>query len=149
MRNPRALFAAGVVVVAVVVGVVLLAFAGRDSDDEGDAPRRPVRAELVLEQFTRLDTGERELLVSLSAPQLNTLEVTGAERVVLLQCSDGAGSTIIRRPSEWPLLEEEGYLPHIHQPASRTQLDSIRACSLTGPGIDFEGRVSGDLPVAE
>ena len=149
MRNPRALLAVGVVVVTVLAGVVLLTVVGGDSGDERDGPQRPVRAALTLEQFDRPDTRERELLVSLSAPQLNTLEVTGGERVVLLQCSDHTGATIIRRPSEWPLLEEEGFLPHIHQPASRQQLDSIRACTLTGPGIDFAGRVAARLPLAE
>lgn len=149
MRNPRALLAAGVVVAAVVAGAVLLTVAGGESDGEGEAPPRPVRAALTLEQFTRLDTGEPELLVSLATPQLNTLETTGGESVVLLECSDGAGTTIIRRPTEWPLEEEVGFLPHIHQPASRTQLDSVRACTLTGPGIDFAGRVAGRLPQAE
>lgn len=146
MRNPRALLAAGVVVVAVVAGVVLLMVTGGDSDGEAEGPPRPVRAALTLEQFTRPDTGEPELLVSLATPQLNTLETTGGESVVRLACSDAAGATIIRRPTEWPLEEEVGFLPHIHQPASRKQLDGIRACTLTGPGIDFEGRVAGRLP---
>lgn len=149
MRTPRTLLAAGVAAAAVIGCVVLLTVTGGDSDDEGGEPRGAVRAALQLEQFTRLDTGERELLVSLSAPHLNTLETTGGERVVLLRCVDGAGATVIRRPTEWPLLEEEGFLPHIHQPASREQLDSIRACTVTGPGVDFEGRVEGRLPLAE
>ena len=149
MRNPRALLAAGVVVLAVVAAVVLLTVTGGDSDGEEEGPPRPVRASLTLEQFTRPDTGEPELLVSLATPQLNTLETTGGESVVVLECSDGAGATIIRRPTEWPLEEEVGFLPHIHQPASRKQLDSVRACTLTGPGIDFEGRVAGRLPRAE
>ena len=148
MRNPRALLAAAVVVVAVVAGAVLLTVGG-DSDGEGEGPPRPVRASLTLEQFTRLDTGEPELLVSLATPQLNTLETTGGASVVLLRCSDSTGTTIIRQPAEWPLEEEVGFLPHIHQPASRKQLDSVRACTLTGPGIDFEGRVAGRLPRAE
>ena len=149
MRNPRALLAAGVLVMAVVAGVVLLTVAGGDSDGEGEGPPRPVRASLTLEQFARLDTGEPELLVSLATPQLNTLDTTGGETVVLLRCSDSAGATIIRQPAEWPLEEEVGFLPHIHQPASREQLDSVRACTLTGPGIAFEGRVAGRLPQAE
>lgn len=114
MRNPRAMFAAGILLVALVGGVVLLTLAGGDSGGERREPRRPVRAELRLEQFMRHDTGERELLVSLSAPQLNTLAVTGGERVVLLRCVDSAGAPLIRRPTQWPLLEEEGFLPHIH-----------------------------------
>lgn len=149
MRSPRALLAAGVVAVTVVAGVVLLTVVGGDWGDDSEGPQRPVRAALTLEQFDRPDTGERELLVSLSAPRLNTLEVTGGERVVLLRCSDDTGATIIRRPSAWPLLEEDGFLPHVHQPARRQQLDSIRACTLTGPGIDFEGRVAGRLPRAK
>lgn len=119
------MFAAGTLLVAVVGGAVLLTLAGGESGGESGEPRHPVRAELRLEQFMRLDSGERELLVSLAAPQLNTLAVTGGERVVLLRCVDSAGAPLVRRPTQWPLLEEEGFLPHIHQPASRKQLDSV------------------------
>lgn len=144
-RNPRALFAACIVVVAVVAAIVLLP---RDADDSAatpDVPLRVVRAQLALEAFVRPDTGERELLVSLAVPQLNRLDVTGGARLVSLLCTDRSGATPVRRPVDWPLLEEPGFAPHIHQPASRRLLDSIRSCRLTGPGIDFEGRVSKRL----
>lgn len=146
MKNPRARLAAGVVV-AVLAGVALLALTDGGADDE--EPVRPVRAALVLEQFDLPQTGERELLVSLAQPRLNTLENNRGERVVLLRCADSAGATLVRRPAEWPLLEEVGYLPHIHQPASREQLARIRSCSVTGPGVELAGRVSGSLPLAE
>ena len=147
LRNPRVLFAAGVVLAAIVVAVVVLSLTSGGSGD--DATPRVVRAELALEQFTPPGTAASELLVTLTAPELNTPETTGGERVVLLRCFDADGEVAIRRAADWPLLEEPGYDPHIHHPANRQLLDSIRACRLTGPGIDFQGQVTGRLPVSD
>lgn len=148
--NPRVLFAAGAVAAAALAGVALALTTG-GSEDEDAAGRTPriVRAQLVIEQFPRPDTGARELLVSLSQPELNTLAVTGGERAVLLRCVDRDGAQALRRPVEWPLLEETGYPPHTHQPVDRRVLGRIRACRMTGPGIDFEARVPGQPPLAE
>lgn len=146
MRNSRALLAGGVVVVAVVVAVVLLVVAPGDSDDDGgDAPRRVVHAKLRLEQYAA--AGSNELLVSLTDPRLNTLQLTGGERKVTLRCFDAGGAQAFQVPADWPLLEEPGYpWPHIHQPAGDMMLARVRACRLIGPGIDFEGSVPGPLP---
>jgi hypothetical protein len=47
------------------------------------------------------------------------------------------------------MMEEFGYpFPHLHVPVGPQLLDTIRRCRLTGPGIDFEGRVPGRLPLA-
>jgi hypothetical protein len=148
LRNPRALLAAGILVVAVVAGVVLVPGGASDPGGDGDRPLHVERAPLTLEAFTRPDTGERELLVSLAVPRLNSRDVTGGAPLVWLRCLDRRGATAIRRPIDWPLIEEPGFPPHIHQPASRRLLESIRSCRLTGPGMDFEGRVSGRLAAA-
>jgi len=145
LKNPRALFAACVIVVAALVGVIVLPRIGPGSTAE---PRPVVRSGLTLEAFPRPDTGARELLVSLTTPPLNRLDVTDGARLVVLRCFDASGAQVIRRPVDWPLLEEVGYPPHTHQPATARLLASIRACRLTGPGVAFDGRVSGRLPVS-
>ena len=155
MRNPRLLVAAGVVLVAVALGVVLLAGSDGDApvgDDRPAAtqtePLRTVTATLTLEQAVRPDTGGRELLVSVPGPQFNTPELTRGAPLVALRCFDRGGTLVIDQPVDWPLEEEAGYPPHIHRPAPRRELDVIRRCRLTAPGIDFEGSVPGRLPVA-
>ena len=155
MRNPRLLVAAGVVLLAAAVGAVLLASPGGDPG-AGDAtatatttapPPPVVRATLTLEQFERLDTGARELLVSLPGPQFNSAELADDEQQVLLRCFDGDGARVIVAAVDWPLVEEPGYPPHIHQAESPEVLDGVRRCRVTGRSIDYEGRVSGRLPV--
>lgn len=145
MSNPRVLLAAGVALIALVI-VVGLSLTSGGSSDERDRTPRIVRGELTLEKFTAPGATQPELLVSLADPELNTLDVTGGERVVSLRCFDDSGSVVIRRVADWPLLEEPGYLPHIHQPANRRLLQSVRACRLTGPGIDFEGQLAAGAP---
>ena len=145
------------VIVVVVVVVVALSRGGGSPDKPGDVasqlqpePRRTVRAKLTLEQFGQPGTSKRELLVSSPGPQVNRPEMIAGQPVVWLRCLDREGKTVIRKPHSWPLLEEPGYpLPHIHQPADKRQLSSIRRCLLTGSGIDFAGTVTGRLPLAE
>ncbi len=148
VRNPRALLAAAVVIVAVVLGVAVLPGLGGNAGDTNGAVR-VVRATLTLEEAEAPDSGRRELLVTLPGTRLNRLELTGGTPVVWLRCFDGSGGLAVRRPIDWPLRKEEGSPPHIHHPAGRRLLDRIRRCRLTGPGIVFEGRVTGRLPVAE
>ncbi len=140
LGNPRILVAAGVALIALVI-VAGLSLTTGGSSDESDRTPQIVRGKLTLERSTAPGAAQPELLVSLADPELNTLDVTGGERVVSLRCFDDSGSVAVRRVAEWPLVEEAGYLPHIHQPAGRELLDSIRACRLTGPGIDFEGQL--------
>ena len=145
MRNPRVLIAVGALTAVVAVGVVALALGGSDDDEGGDT----VRARLTLERFEQPGSGTPELLVSLPDKKLNVPETTDGETSVLLRCVDSGGAVRLRRPTGWPLLEELGYpLPHIHQPASPAVLRSIRACRLTGPGMNLAGRVPGRLPPA-
>lgn len=147
MKNPRVLLAGATLAVAAAVVVVLLLAGG--SGGGGEEPRRTARARLTLEEFRTPDTGTLELLVSLQQTRLNDPELTGGERSVLLRCFDERDSVAIRTRTDWPLLEEAGYpLPHIHHPVAREVLERIRRCRLTGPGIDFEGRVPGPPPPA-
>jgi hypothetical protein len=155
VRNPRLLVAAGVVLVAVVAGVLLLTGADGDApaptastatQAEPPEPLRTVRAKLTLEQTVQGDSDVRELLVSLPGPQFNTPEVARGAATVSLRCFDRDGDAVFEEPVNWPLPEEAGYPPHIHRPSFARELAAIRRCRVTAPGIDYEGRVSGRLP---
>jgi len=143
MRNPRVLIAAGVALAALAVVVVVLSLAGGEtSSDDGDRPLRVVRATLTLERVPASGSTPPELLVSLPSERLNTPEATGGARAVTLRCLDARGAVVLSGPADWPLLEEPGFPPHTHQPVNSQLLDRISACSLTGPGIDFDGQVT-------
>ena len=147
MKHPRALLAAATLAAAAVVLVVLLVAGG--SGDDAEKPRPAARARLTLEEFRTPDTGQLELLISLQETRLNDPDLTGGEDSVLLRCFDEGGAVTIRTRTDWPLLEEVGYpLPHIHHPVAPAVLKDVRRCRLTGPGIDFEGRVQGAPPTA-
>ena len=145
LKNPRLLLAGGLAIAAVVMGGVVLAGVGGGSGDESAKPR-VTRAALTLERASRPDAGGEELLVSLPVAHLNTPEINNGESVVTLRCVDSSGATAVERPVDWPLPEEEGLAPHIHEPAQEAVLDSIRGCTLKGAGIDFGAATSGPLP---
>ena len=159
MRNPRVLIAAAVLAVLVVVAVVAFVAGGSDggTDRAGPAeaerpaePARTVRSALTLERAVLPTTGQpEELVVSLPEERLNVPETTGGEPTVLLRCVDEEGAENLRQTVSWPLLEEPGFPPHIHQAIRPDVLDGVRGCRLTGPGIDFGGRVPGRVPSAE
>ena len=147
MPNARILVAAAVGVAA-VAGLVIVLAGGSDGDDAAEAPLPTQRATLTLERAEH-PAGYEELIVSLPDERLNTPETTGGETSVLLTCTDDRGRVTIRQRQPWPLQIEAGFAPHAHQPAKPEVLDSLRRCTLTGKGIDFEGRVSGRLPMLE
>ena len=155
VSNAR-IVAAVLAVVGVLVVVVLTA---GGSDDGADPPlrtgtprplaepARTVRSELTLERFVVPTTGQpEELVVSLPEERLNVPATTGGATQVLLRCVDRSGAEKLRQTVAWPLLEEPGYPPHIHQAIRPDVLVGVRGCRLTGPGIDFRGRVSGRVP---
>ena len=147
MKHPRALLAAATLAVAAAVLAVLLVSGG--SGDDPEKPRAAARARQTLEEFRTPDTGQLELLISLQETRLNDPELTDGKDSVLLRCFDQGGAVTIRTRTDWPLLEEPGYpLPHIHHPVARAVLKNVRRCRLTGPGIDFDGRVQAAPPAA-
>jgi hypothetical protein len=157
MSDPRLLMAAGVLVAVLAGGALLLTSAGgtssrREAQFPGAArtqsPLPVVRSRLTLEKSDQRATGT-ELLISLPNMRLNTLTTTGGQRSVALTCFSATGARAFNVAQAWPLMEEFGYpFPHLHVPVGRHLLDTIRRCRLTGPGIDFEGRVQGPLPLA-
>jgi len=162
MKSSRVLIAVAALAVSGVLAVVIFVVGGSDgatggTDNEGTTgAERPaealpaVRSELTLERAIVPTTGQpEELVVSLPAQRLNALETTGGATRVLLRCVEASGAETLREAVAWPLLEEAGFPPHIHQPIRPDVLDGVRGCRLTGPGIDFEGRVPGRVPSAE
>ena len=137
MPNARIVVAAAVGVAAVAGLVIVLAASSDRDDDAADAPLRTQRATLTLERAQH-PAGYEELIVSLPDDRLNTPQTTGGETSVLLTCADDRGRVTIRRPQPWPLPLEPGFPPHAHQPAKQEVLDSLRRCSLTAKGMDFD-----------
>lgn len=139
--RPRILITAGVLLVALVVAVVILGAGGN-----GEGPRkavRTVRAQLTLERAVQPETGQPELIVSLPERRLNTLETSHGATSVLLRCVDRRGAETIRQRHDWPLQEEVGFSPHVHQPAGPRVLNGVRGCRITGRGVDFTARERG------
>lgn len=146
MRNPRILLA-GVVALAVPVGaaVVLIAGGGSEEGGGGGEPVPPIRGTVRLERGPAPQGGQ-ELIVSLADPRLNSAPAPEGATSVLLRCVDRTGRMTINGRHAWPLAEEPGYPPHVHQPAEPRVLDRLRSCRLTGTGIALAGRVVGRLP---
>lgn len=144
LNNPRVLLAAALAVAALVIGAVVLVAGG--SEDADDKPLRTTRAQLTLERGVQPDTGYPELVVSLPEQRLNTTATTGGATSVLLRCVDKRGDEAIRQKHGWPLQEEVGFSPHVHQPVGPKVLKSLRACRMTGTGVDFNVRVRGEIP---
>jgi len=142
VANPRILLAGGVLPVALTV-VAVVANAGTGGDKGTD---EPVRAKLTLERAAQPEAGYDEAVVSVPNQRLNSLDTTGGATSVLLRCLDRDGRVTVHQRHKWPLVEEDGYPPHIHQPAAEKVLDSLRRCRLTGSGIDFSGSTAGALP---
>jgi hypothetical protein len=167
MRNPRILLAAAVAAVAALVMVLVVVLGGGDSDDGGaragaanstatappaDAPAlellpvpaEKARVELKLERAE--GAGYEELLVSLPDERMNTPETNANAPTAQLTCVDRGGKQTVRAEHPWPLVVEEGFPPHIHQPALPKVLNTVRRCRREGRGIDFSGSVKNRLP---
>lgn len=142
--SPRIALAGGVLLVAIVIGVVALLAGGSEGD--ADKPAPTVRAQLKLERGTVPETGGTELIVSQPQARLNTLETSGGATTVLLRCVDKQGAEAVRQKHPWPLQEEVGFSPHVHQPIRPEVLNALRECRMTGKGIHFTARVQGRVP---
>jgi hypothetical protein len=167
MRNPRVMLAAAVAVVAALVVVLVVVLGGGDSDGDGTVagaangtatapPAAPAGPELLpvpaekahvkLKLERAEGPGYEELLVSLPDERMNTPETNANAPTAVLTCVDRTGRQTVRGEHPWPLVVEEGYPPHIHQPALAKVLNTVRRCRLRGRGIDFAGSVKGRLP---
>lgn len=124
--------------ILVVIAVPLIAWAAFSTGDEQQS--------LSVERWTN-DAGTPELIISLGAQDLNTLETTNGSRTVRLECVGRDGQVVLDAEQRWPFVDEEpGYdSPHAHQAASREQLQRADRCRLRGTRVPLEASVTGAL----
>jgi hypothetical protein len=100
---------------------------------------------LIVERGPGL-TAKRELIVSLGDEDLNTLKMTNGKRTVQVECLSRDGGAVLIDQRKWPFINERGYdYPHVHQPASREQLQEAARCRLRGTRVRLEAGVEGAL----
>lgn len=102
----------------------------------GDASARPI----AVERATTPD-GLQELLITVS-DEINVPATTDGRETVDLTCRDARGEAVIGAQHQWPLLKDgEPPAPHIHQPASLEELNTVAECRIEGTDPVLEGRV--------
>lgn len=88
--------------------------------------------------------GGVELLATVP-DRLNVPETAGGRTQVDLVCTNEKGDEVVRARQAWPLLKDgDPPLPHVHHPASPTELKAIARCRLVGT----EPELSGELGLA-
>lgn len=102
---------------------------------------------LIVERWVN-PAGALELIVSLTDESMNTLETTDGRRAVRIECVDRDGQVVVDAERPWPFRNDEaGYdYPHIHQSATREQLQRADRCELRGTRVRLEAEVKGVLP---
>jgi hypothetical protein len=131
VRNAEVRRYAPVVVILVLVAAPLAIWAATSggSDDE--------RQGLIVERMLGL-TGEPELVLSIAG---NAPETAGASTVEVV-CTDVNGRSILKATQPWPFVEETGYpYPHVHQTASKEEVESARRCRVLGTNKRLEAPV--------
>ena len=121
------------VLVAVSVPLVIVAVSGSGEPDEGPAALR----------VERNPSGLPELIVYVEDRSLNRRETAGGARRVTVECENGAGEVLLRRPEPWPFTDTDGSTtdPHAHFGVDAASLRSIARCRLAGTDPALEGRV--------
>jgi cbb3-type cytochrome oxidase subunit 3 len=101
---------------------------------------------LIVERATGI-TGSPELIVYLEDDELNTLRTTHGRRTVRVECLGRQGQVVLDAKRRWPFIDDEpGFdSPHIHQAASREQLQQADRCRLRGTFVRLEADVRGTL----
>ena len=120
------------VLVAISVGLIVIAAAGGGSDD------RSVRDGLRLEPSAG---AAPQLVIYVQDPKVNRPATAHGETSVEIECTDNAGSVVFTSQQPWPFLgTDAGTLdPHVHLPVDAAVLGSITACSLKGTDPVLEG----------
>ena len=123
--------------IAAVVAVPLVLWtASSGGEDEFD---------LKVERFTST-TGAPELLVSLGDEVLNTVEGTGGERTVRIECTGRDGKRLLEGEQKWPFIRERGYeFAHAHQAATPEEVQRADRCRVVGTRVTLEADVEGAL----
>jgi hypothetical protein len=101
---------------------------------------------LIVERATGV-TGSPEFIVYLEDDDLNTLKTTHGKRTVRVECLGREGQVVLDSKQRWPFVNNEpGFdSPHIHQAASREQLQQADRCRLRGTRVGLEADVEGAL----
>jgi hypothetical protein len=118
---------------AVSIPLVIVALAGGGADDEDS--KRPAGL--------RVERTATELTVYVEDRSLNEPATAGGAPTVVVECVDGDGRIVSRRPEAWPFGEtDQGTLdPHAHIGMDPEQLDRIARCRLSGTDPPLEGRL--------
>jgi hypothetical protein len=125
--------------ILVVIAAPLVAWAAASQRGGGE--------KLIVERWVN-PAGAVQLIVSLTDEGLNTLQTTDGRRAVRIECFDRDGQVVLDAEQRWPFrVNEAGYdYPHVHQAATREQLQRADRCELRGTRVRLEADVKGVLP---
>ena len=125
--------------ILVVIAAPLVAWAAASQRGGGE--------KLIVERWVN-PAGAVQLIVSLTDEGLNTLQTTDGRRAVRIECFDRDGQVVLDAEQRWPFrVNEAGYdYPHVHQAATRQQLQQADRCELRGTRVRLEADVKGALP---
>jgi len=121
------------VLLALLVAGSALVAVSSGGDDAGSGT-------ITVEQAPTSDGGV-ELLVTVS-DELNVPDTVDGAATVELVCVNDAGASVIQARHSWPL-ERDGDppAPHVHQPASPQELQTIDECELRGTDPPLSGKL--------
>jgi hypothetical protein len=123
-----------VVFIGILIATPLVVWTTSSEEDEET---------LIVERATGI-TGSPEFIVYLGDEDLNTLETTHGKRTVRVECLGREGQMVLDAKQKWPFINEPGFdYPHIHQAASREQLQQADRCRLRGTRVRLEADVEG------
>jgi hypothetical protein len=127
------------VLILVIIAAPLVAWAAASQRGGGE--------KLIVERWVN-PAGAVQLIVSLADEGMNTLETTDGRRAVRIECFDRDGRVVLDAEQRWPFrVNEAGYdYPHVHQAATREQLQQADRCELRGTRVRLEADVKGVLP---
>ena len=119
------------VLLAVSVGLVVIAAAGGGSDDAGGHGIR-------VEPSNR---GLPEIVIYLEDPDVNRASTTDGEKRVAIECTDRAGAVVFTGTERWPFRDTDGgvFDPHVHVSVDSSILGSVSRCELKGTDPELEG----------
>jgi len=82
-----------------------------------------------------------ELLVTVS-DELNVPDTVDGASTVEMVCADDSGASVVQARHSWPLQRDgDPPAPHVHQPASAQELQTIDECELRGTQPLLSGKM--------
>jgi hypothetical protein len=119
------------VLLAISVPLVVVAVAGRGSDD---AEAAGLRVEPSAQ-------GLPEVVIYVVDPAVNVPETSGGAEQVAIECHDRGGTVVFRGRERWPFGDTDGgkFDPHVHVAVDPGVLGRITRCRLEGTDPPLEG----------